>query len=185
MISVSDVAIREATEQDAERLLAYAEILFAEELPGLYRRPVPTLAEERAFIRSYAEPPNSVLLIAERREEVLGLAGLLGRVLPQDAHVGAVGISVARASRGQGIGTLLLEKTLAWAGSHGVSRVEIEAFANNPDAVRLYERVGFQREGVRRGAVIVSGEPIDVICLARLAREHGDVSFAACEGASS
>jgi hypothetical protein len=34
--------------------------------------------------------------------------------------------------------------------------------------MRLYERLGFEREGVLRRAVIVDGEAIDVVLLARL-----------------
>jgi RimJ/RimL family protein N-acetyltransferase len=161
-----EVVVREATADDAEALLAYATRLFSEELPGLYRRPVPTLEEEREFIRSYTGPSNSVLLVAEVGGKVAGLAGLLGRSLDQERHVGSVGVSVDRDHRAQGLGTRLLESIFKWAPAHGVSRVEIEAFANNPGAIGLYERVGFVREGVRQGAVTVDGEPVDVVCLA-------------------
>ncbi len=39
---------------------------------------------------------------------------------------------------------------------------------NNPKAIALYERLGFVREGLCRHAVVVDGEPIDVVLLARL-----------------
>lgn len=163
------LVIREAIIDDAGVLLGYAARLFSEELSGLHRRPVPTLEEELAFVSSYCDPPNSVLLVAEDDARVVGLVGLLGRALEQEAHVGSVGLSVDRDYRGRGIGTLLLERLLEWAPAHGVTRVEIEAFANNPRALRLYERVGFVREGVRRDAVVVDGEHVDVVCLARTA----------------
>ncbi len=81
--------------------------------------------------------------------------------------MGSIGISVDRDWRGRGIGTLLLEYLIDWAPAHGIAQIEIEAFANNPRAVALYERHGFEREGVRRGAVMVDGEYVDVICLGR------------------
>lgn len=162
------IVIREATVDDAGELLGYAARLFSEELPGLYRREVPTLDEERAFVASYADPSNSVLLVAFDEGRVVGLIGLLGRTLHQEAHVGSVGLSVDRDHRGRGIGTRLLEQLFEWAPAHGITRIEIEAFANNPEAVRLYERVGFTREGIRRAAVVVDGEQVDVICLARI-----------------
>ncbi|MDZ4064392.1 MAG: GNAT family N-acetyltransferase, partial [Coriobacteriia bacterium] len=49
----------------------------------------------------------------------------------------------------------------------GVHRIEIEAFANNPDVVRLYERLGFEHEGRREGAVVVDGKYVDVVLLAK------------------
>lgn len=161
------ITIREAVVADAEALLDYARLLFSEELPGLYRRPVPTIEEEREFVRSYTDPSRSVLLVALAEEKVVGLLGLLGRTQEQESHVGSVGVSVASEYRGRGIGAGLFGRLFEWADVHGVTRIEIEAFANNPDAIRLYERVGFVREGVRTGAVNVDGEYVDVVCLAR------------------
>jgi putative acetyltransferase len=161
------VDIREADFDDAVALQHYASELFGERLPGLYDRPVPTQEEEVQFLRSYCGPANSVLLVAEDAGRVVGLLGLLGRTLPQEAHVGSVGISVHRHYRGQGVGTRLMQALFGWAPVHGIRRIEVEAFANNPRAVRLYESLGFTREGVRRGAIVVDGEYVDVVCMAR------------------
>ncbi len=48
-----------------------------------------------------------------------------------------------------------------------MTRLEIEAFATNPRAIALYERLGFEREGVRREAALVDGRYVDIVCLAR------------------
>jgi RimJ/RimL family protein N-acetyltransferase len=162
-----EVDIREADLDDAQALQHYASELFGERLPGLYERPIPTLEEEAQFLESYCGPANSVLLVAEDAGRVVGLLGLLGRSLPQDAHVGAVGISVHREYRGRGLGTRLMLALFEWAPLHGIRRIEIEAFANNPRAISLYESLGFVREGVRSGAVVVEGEDVDVVCMAR------------------
>ncbi len=162
----STPTIRPITPLDAEQLRLYATRLFAENLPGLYRRPAPSLEDELAFIDAHSSP-NSVLLAAEVEGRIIGLAALLGRAHPQEAHVGVVGLSVDREFRGQGLGTLLLESMFEWATPHGITRVEIEAWANNPGAVRLYERSGFVREGIRHNAVEVDGALVDSVCLAR------------------
>ncbi|MDP2183227.1 MAG: GNAT family N-acetyltransferase, partial [Actinomycetota bacterium] len=119
-------------------------------------------------LKAYCEPLNSTMLLAEADGCVVGLLGLLGRMLPQEAHVGSLGISVERDHRGCGIGTRLIERLFEWAPQHGVRRIEVEAFANNPDAIRLYQRLGFEREGVRRDAVTVDGEYVDAVLLAKL-----------------
>jgi RimJ/RimL family protein N-acetyltransferase len=160
------VEIREATVDDAAALCDYAARLFAEELTGLFRRPAPSLEEEREFVSAHTVPANSVLLIAELDGRIVGLAGLRGRVHAQEAHVAHAQLSVA-GDRGRGIGTLLLEGLFAWAAIHGVTRIEIEALSTNPGAIRLYERVGFVRDGLRRGAVVVDGAYVDTVCLSR------------------
>ena len=41
----------------------------------------------------------------------------------------------------------------------GAHRVELGVFDVNPAAIACYERVGFQRDGVRRDSFLVSEEP--------------------------
>jgi GNAT superfamily N-acetyltransferase len=52
-------------------------------------------------------------------------------------------LAVAPAMRGQGIGTLLLEAVFQAARDRGFRSVSLEVVDTNPDARRLYERVGF------------------------------------------
>lgn len=47
--------------------------------------------------------------------------------------------------RGRGLGTLLLQKSLAGFRTAGVFRVTLEVTARNQDAQRLYQRLGFRR----------------------------------------
>jgi RimJ/RimL family protein N-acetyltransferase len=162
------VSIREATLDDAEKLRRYAGDLFAEHLPGIPRRDMPSLDAEVAFIRSYLDPANATLLVAEEGGEILGNIGLLSGSLSELAHVGEFGISVARDHRGLGIGTALIASLEQWAPAHGIRRIEVRAFASNPGALRLYERLGYEREGVLRGAAYVDGAYVAVIVLAKL-----------------
>jgi len=87
--------------------------------------------------------------------------------MPEEAHGGVFGLSVDGARRGSGIGTALVEALLAWAPDHGICRIQAYAFATNPRAVALYERLGFEHEGRLIGAIRRDGEEIDVIALAK------------------
>ena len=160
--------IRPATDEDAEELRQFAARLFAEKLPGIFRRQVPSLEGEREFIRSRIEPDNSTLLVARLEGFAVGLLDFVGETIAEEAHAGTFGLSVDREHRGQGIGTALLEALVAWAPAHGISRLQAWAWVNNPQAIALYERLGFEREGLCRQAVISDGEPVDVVLLARL-----------------
>jgi putative acetyltransferase len=161
-------AIRTATVGDAEALRLYAGALFAEHLPGIFRRDTPTVEQEIEYLRAHLEQDNSTLLIAERDGAIVGMIGLMGGTLAEERHCGTFGLSVAREARGSGVGTALIGALLAWAPEHGITRVQLNAWANNPGSIRLYERLGFEREGVLRSAVITDGRPVDVFLLARL-----------------
>ena len=100
--------IRTATPDDAPQLRDYAERLFAERLPGIFRRDAPTLDQEVAYIAACTEPANSTLLVAEEDGAIVGLAGLQGESNAEEAHVATLAISVARECRGRGVGTALI-----------------------------------------------------------------------------
>jgi RimJ/RimL family protein N-acetyltransferase len=162
------VTIRTATVDDAEALRGYATKLFAERPPGIFERPAPTVDDEIAFIRSHLEPAGAELFIAEDDGRIVGNLGVTPGGLPQEAHVGTVGVSVDSDYRGHGIATAMFEALFAWAPGAGISRLQLYSFANNPRAAALYRRLGFEDEGLLREAVLVDGEFVDVLLLAKL-----------------
>jgi len=60
-------------------------------------------------------------------------------------------IAVLESARGQGLGREILESALEKLTTTGADRVFLEVRANNEIAIRLYERCGFVRNGLRRG----------------------------------
>jgi ribosomal protein S18 acetylase RimI-like enzyme len=72
--------------------------------------------------------------------------------------------------RGRGIGARLMDQALKQAFATGFVRVELSVRADNTRAIRLYEKVGFVREGVLRDAVFVDGEFHDAIAMALIDR---------------
>jgi L-phenylalanine/L-methionine N-acetyltransferase len=105
--------------------------------------------------------------VAEVDGEVIGLAGLTvgtGRL----RHSGHVFLFVAHEHHGQGVGTRLLETLLDVADSWLLlRRVELTVLAENERAWRLYERLGFEKEGLRKLSVIAQGEIKDEWLMAR------------------
>lgn len=79
---------------------------------------------------------------------------------------------IGTAGRGRGLGTEAARLILGHGFEHvGLHRVELGVFAFNPRAIRVYEKVGFVREGVRRDAFAFDGEYVDEIIMAILAPE--------------
>ncbi len=163
------VEIRPATSGDIDRLLVFANELFAERLETLPRRDGPfTRAMEADFVAEYADDPNALLLLATAEDSVVGVVNFKPCERPEEAHGGIFGVSTAKAWRGRGVGTRLIRALIAWAPERGFRRIALEVFANNPDAVRLYERLGFEHEGVRREGALIGGEPVDILQMALL-----------------
>jgi putative acetyltransferase len=156
--------IRSANPADAAALQRYAAALFAERLPALLAREQPRSVEWFAeYVAQLASQANSVYLLAEHAGEVVGTLDFSGHQRSQRNHGGELGMSVAAAHRARGIGTALLQALFAWAPAHGVTRLELCVFASNVDAIRLYERLGFELEGRRRAAIRIGDGFIDMI----------------------
>ena len=46
--------------------------------------------------------------------------------------------------------------------------MELEVYADNGGAIRLYERLGFETEGCKREAAVKAGAYVDTLVMARL-----------------
>jgi SAM-dependent methyltransferase/GNAT superfamily N-acetyltransferase len=109
-------------------------------------------------------PPARRVAHAElvRRDEELGLLARVG---------------VAPDRRGHGLGTELLRQVLREARALGVRRLELNVYADNAPARRLYQAAGFedravagQDEDLRRMALTLQGPPVDADMAAYYAR---------------
>ncbi len=78
-----------------------------------------------------------------------------------------------KASWGVGLGTQLSKYVVDYAfTSLNLNRVHLTVLATNPRAIAVYEKLGFQREGVMRQAQFKRGAYIDVVVMGKL-REDG------------
>lgn len=111
--------------------------------------------------------PDHHWFVAEVDGSVVGLAGLdvgKGRL----RHSGHVFLFVAREHQGQGIGTRLLRTLLDLADNWLLlRRVELTVLVENAGAKRLYERLGFTVEGLRKMSVTAHGHLTDEWLMAR------------------
>jgi RimJ/RimL family protein N-acetyltransferase len=81
-------------------------------------------------------------------------------------HCGTLGMGVRADFRRLGIGTRLLEQTIGEAREMGLERIELEVFASNTPAIKLYEKAGFVVEGVKKKGRKLDGEYDDLVGMA-------------------
>ena len=129
----------------------------------------PPLEGIRQRIADVAQLDNSLFLIAEAERKIVGTLTCGGGTLKADHHMTALGVYVAKEWRDQGIGGALMKRCVEWAkASPEVERVELEVYAQNARAIHVYEKFGFEREGVKRHLYTQNGAPIDMLIMALL-----------------
>ena len=127
-----------------------------------------TETDERARLESIAKQTNSVVLVAEEEGRLVGYVAASGGAFHRNRHAAYVVIGIRRSHAGQGIGTQLLTRLEQWALANEIRRLELTVMAHNDAAVGLYRKVGFEIEGTRRAALVVDGELVDELWMAKL-----------------
>lgn len=127
----------------------------------------PPLESVSAFLRGLAERGESQFFAVEGGR-ILGWCDVIRKDRPGLRHSGQLGMAVVAGHRGRGIGRRLLEAAVLDAFSKGIERVELEVFASNEPAIRLYLRSGFVEEGRKKKARLLDGEYDDILVMARL-----------------
>ena len=108
----------------------------------------PVFEFERLVTFSAEHPQRRAAWVAvSPREGVQGFA--IASHVEGTAELEAVVTAPER--RRQGLGTALVGGVLAWCEAIAAERLVLEVRASNLDAVRLYARLGFRQDGVRRG----------------------------------
>jgi RimJ/RimL family protein N-acetyltransferase len=122
-----------------------------------------------AFYRSLlADGQGHVALVDGR---IVGWCDIQSSFGQARAHVGVLGIGLLPDARHHGIGARLLETAIATAWSRGMTRIELTVRDDNAAARALYERFGFEHEGVQRRSMRVDGRYHDCIAMALLRRD--------------
>ena len=94
---------------------------------------------------------DEAMFIAELDGQPAGCAYLVTLIdyfnLKSHAHLSVLAVSAE--AEGQGVGTALIDQSVAWAKERGSDRLTLSALVTNSRARSLYERKGFVGEYIR------------------------------------
>jgi RimJ/RimL family protein N-acetyltransferase len=126
-----------------------------------------SVGDERRYLRAIRRYPHAAVFVAEAEDgRIVGRLSLARDQHPASRHVADLGLMVAGSHRRQGIGSALLGAAVEWARANDVRKLELHVFTYNEAAIRLYERFGFEREGLRRRHYRQGDKLVDAILMA-------------------
>jgi len=126
------VIIRPMKEGDVPELVKIEEEIFS--------RPWSEQNFRDLLTRSYC-----LYLIAQKDDKIVGCAGLTA--LDNEGDIDKV--MVCEECRGKGVASYLMGELLAEGRKRGIQEFTLEVRAGNLPAIRLYEKFGFESEGIR------------------------------------
>src|SRR5919106_1623490 len=146
------LTLRSARPSDRQFVLDLADRLVSFDVPA-WRDKAELVEGDRRALAEWFEIQSDAqaMYIAELDGQPAGCAYLVTLVdyfnLNPHAHLSVLAVSAD--AEGQGVGTALIDQSIAWAKERGSDRLTLSALVTNRRARALYERKGFGGEYIR------------------------------------
>ena len=151
LIDMGNYVIRTGKIEDDEETLNIQKSIVCE---GEYLIAYPneftkTLSQQREWLKSILDNENETIIVAEKDGEVVGFIVFEStRNRKRLSHTGSIGLLIRNNYRGIGIGKMLIQVLLEWAGKNPlIEKVSLAVFSTNHRAISLYKSMGFIEEG--------------------------------------
>ncbi len=110
--------------------------------------------KERGFLQWMVDSERDLMIVAEVDGEFVGTSSFSpagGKM--RTRHRCSMGIALMEKVWGQGIGTAMFEILFEKAKEAGYVQMELDVVARNERAIALYEKMGFEKYGIRPRAM--------------------------------
>lgn len=111
---------------------------------------------------------EDLLLVTVDKENIVGFLSAQRGKTRKIKHTAYIVVGIREDFRGQGIGKKLFSELDLWARENEILRLELTVMCPNNIAKNLYERNGFEIEGIKRKSIFMDGEYIDEYYMAKI-----------------
>ena len=161
--------IRQIQIGDAENLLNLMNKVEAETTFLLYEKDERnrTIEQQRKNIQEQLEK-GSLTFVLEGNKQLVGY--VFGNIFTANRkkHCMNLAIAILQEYTGKGYGTKLMNTIEEYAINNGITRLELEVAKTNKVAISLYQKIGFEVEGIKRNAFLVNGKYEDDLLMAKI-----------------
>ncbi|MGV1776525.1 N-acetyltransferase family protein [Agrobacterium fabrum] len=119
-------------------------------------------------VEEWKQRLNDPVFVAFQDDEPVGIIGLLRQRASKMAHRATIiMVYVCKSLRGTGLAGNLLGAATDYARDLGILQLELAVTAENPAAIRFYQREGFIEVGRIPGGFLHDGREIDDVMMVR------------------
>ena len=126
------------------------------------------IQELKADIRSNVVDGNDFLQIAMEDDRIVGYIRAERGKFNRNSHTAYIVVGIIKDYSGKGIGTTFFENLDKWAKENGILRLELTVECHNKVAIHIYEKSGFEIEGIRRKSMCVGKDFVDEYYMAKM-----------------
>ncbi|GIP38857.1 aminoglycoside N(6')-acetyltransferase [Paenibacillus sp. J31TS4] len=125
------------------------------------------------YLSAKAGDASSVLLLIASRETGAVVGDVALQQIDRFNRSASIRVAVHAEERGKGYGTEAMKLMLEYGfGIANLHRIELNVYTFNEQAIRLYEKLGFHREGVQRDYLYYDHAYHDSILMSLLEDEY-------------
>lgn len=111
---------------------------------------------------------DNLVLVAIDNEDIIGFLSVQRGVVKRIKRTAYVIVGIREKFRGKGIGSKLFSELDIWARENGITRLELSVICSNTVAKHLYEKNGFEIEGIKKNTMVIDGKYVDEFSMAKL-----------------
>lgn len=164
-----EILVRYIQDGDAECMCDYINVLSEERTYISFQGNKMSLAEEKKYLKEQLKKlknKKTVQLLVFCKEKLIGVSDVvMADEKTSMVHTGIFGLTIAKDFRGEGIGTMLMQKVLDEAKNNipQLKMLKLTVFNTNPVAKKLYKQFGFIEYGFLPNGLLRKGEYVDEV----------------------
>ena len=161
--------VREAVADDAKNIIEYLNIVGGESDnllfgAGEFRL---TVEQEKEYIKNVNKQDNSLMLLGIIDNKIVSVAQINTPNRKRINHNSEISISVKKEYWGLGIGSIVMEQLIKFAKDNAtIKNITLGVISYNHNAIKLYEKHGFEKTGVNKNFLNINGNYYDEILMA-------------------
>lgn len=160
--------LRSPIKEDAQAMIDYLNIIGGESDFITFGKNEFSMSvdAEQDYIERINSMDNSknVLIIIEN--EIVGIASITSVQKERMKHNGTLGISIRKKYWGIGLGSEIMNYLIDWAKSNKITKkINLLVREDNIRGVKLYEKFGFEKEGLLKKDICVNGVYYNTIAM--------------------
>ncbi|MEG2789755.1 MAG: GNAT family N-acetyltransferase [Romboutsia sp.] len=171
MKSNQKVSMREAKKEDAKAIIDFYNIVGEETTylsfgEGEYRV---TVQQQENMIESVNLSDNNYMILATINEEIIGIGTISSNQKKKGKHVGILGIVISDKYCNLGLGKIMMDDLITWCKNNNITtKVSLSVREDNPRAIALYKKCGFEVEGILKNETYIDGEFFNIVTMGKI-----------------